>query len=207
MIDMKNVHYVINGVLAIAIVILFILFFTGNRNANISSGKAMSFEGEFTSTLPVAYIDADLLIEKYFFSIDLNEQITKKNENTRAYLVQQQRNLQTAIESFQYRYQNNGFATQERAQQEQQRVIRQQQELEDTAEKMQKELMDEIQRLNIQMRDTIVSHLKEYNQMKHYHIIFSTGSSNTVNPIIFANDEYNITDDVIEFLNKKWITK
>ena len=72
---------------------------------------------------------------------------------------------------------------------------------------MQMELMEEIQRLNIQMRDTIVSHLKEYNQVKNYHIIFSTGSSNTVNPIIFADDAYNITDEVIEFLNKKWISK
>ena len=97
---MKNVHYVIDGVLAVAVIILFVLFLSGNRNVNKTSKAESPAANEFTSSLPVAYIDADLLIEKYFFSIDLNEQITKKNENTRAYLAQQQRNLQTAIESF-----------------------------------------------------------------------------------------------------------
>ena len=204
---MKNVHYVIDGVLAVAVVVLFVLHFTGNNKADNTSRIAISSSEEFTSKLPIAYLDADTLLFKYYFSIDLREQIVKKEEDARAYLSQQDRNLQQAAESFNYRYQNNAFATQERAQQEQQRLIRQQQELEATAEKMSVELMEEIQRLNTQMRDTIVSHLKEFNQTKHYHVIFSNGSSNTVNPIVAADDVYNITDEVIEFLNKKWISK
>ena len=207
MIYMKNVHYVIDGVLTIAVVILFILHFTGNKNANHSSRTAISSSEEFSSKLPVAYLDADLLLEKYFFSIDLNEQILKKREDANAYLTQQARNFQSAYESFQYRLQNNAFATQQRAEQEAQRLQRQQQELQEMEEKMQMELMEEIQRLNIQIRDTVESHLKEYNQMKGYHIIFSNGSSNTVNPIVAAEDVYNITDEAIEFLNKKWISK
>ena len=207
MIYMKNVHYVIDGVLAVAVVILFVLHFTGNKDSDNTSSLSISSPEEFTSNLPLAFFDADSLLEKYFFSIDLNEQIVKKRENASAYLNQQERNLQTAAESFQYRYQNNAFATQERAQQEQQRLIRQQQELEATAEKMSMEVMEEIQRLNIQLRDTIVSHLKEYNATKRYHIIFSNGSSNTVNPIVAADDVYNITEEVIDFLNKKWTSK
>jgi len=201
---MKNVHYVIDGVLAVAVVVLFVLHFTSDKNAENTSRIDISSSEEFTSRLPLAYIDADTLLLKYYFSIDLREQIVKKEEDARAYLTQEERNLQTAAESFNYRYQNNAFTTQERAQQEQQRLIRQQQELEAKAEKMSMELMEEIQRLNTQMRDTIVSHLKEYNLTKHYHVIFSNGSSNTVNPIVAADDVYNITDEVIDFLNKKW---
>ena len=207
MIDMKNVHYVIDGVLAVAVIILFVLYFIGNKNTDNSSRTAISSTEEFTSNLPLAYIDADLLLEKYFFSIDLNEQILKKREDASAYLTQQARNFQSAYESFQLRYQNNAFATQQRAEQEAQRLQRQQQELQETEEKMQMELMEEIQRLNIQIRDTIESHLKEFNQIKHYHIIFSTGSTNTINPIVVADGVYNITGEVIEFLNKKWISK
>ena len=208
MIDMKNVHYVIDGILTVAVVILFVLHFTGNKNAADSvSGISISSSEEFTSNLPLAYFDADSLLEKYYFSIDLNEQIVKKRENASAFLTQQERNLQNAYENFQLRYQNNAFATQQRAEQEAQRLQRQQQELQESADKMSMEVMEEIQRLNIQLRDTIINHLKEYNAMKHYHIIFSNGSSNTVNPIVAANDVYNITDEVIEFLNKKWISK
>ena len=204
---MKNVHYVIDGVLAVAVVVLFILHFSGNNNADNSSRTAISFSEEFTSRLPLAYLDVDTLLFKYYFSIDLHEQMVKKEEDVRAYLTQQDRELQTAAESFNYRYQNNAFATQERAQQEAQRLQRQQQELEATAEKMYADVMAEAQLLNTQIRDTIVSHLKEYNLTKHYHVIFSNGSTNTVNPIVAADDVYNITDEVIEFLNKKWVSK
>ena len=204
---MKNVHYVIDGALALAVVLLFIMHFTGKKNTDNSSGPAISSMEGVPAQLPLAYIDADELVEKYFFSIELNEQILKKREDAQAYLTQQERLLRNAIESFQYRLQNNAFATQERAQAEEQRLLRQQQELQDAAEKKQMEVLEEVQRLNIQMRDTIVSHLNEYNQIKHYEMIFSTGSSNVVNPIMYANDVYNITNEVIEFLNKKWISK
>ena len=207
MIDMKNVHYVIEGVLFVAIAILFILYLAGNSSTDNSSKTAISSLEEFTNNLPIAYFDADSLIEKYFFSIDLNEQIVKKNEDTRAYLTQQQRKFEDAAQQFQYKVQNNGFLTQQRAEQEQQRLLRQQQELQEKADKITADLNEEMRRLNIQLRDTIVKHLKEYNQTKHYHIIFSNGSSNTVNPIMFANEEYNITNEVIEFLNKKWLSK
>ena len=201
---MKNVNYVINGILAIAVVILFILYFTGNKNAVLTSRTPITSSESNTYSIPVAYIDIDTLLHNYFFSIDLTEQIVKKDEDARAYITQLQRKLQTDYESFQYRLQNNAFATQQRVEQEQQRLIRQDQELQETAEKMSMNLLEESQRLNMQLRDTIIVHLKEYNQTKHYQIIFSTGSSNIVNPIVFADDVYNITNEVIEFLNKKW---
>ena len=201
---MKNVNYVINGVLGIAVVILFILYFTGNRNTGLTSKTSTTSSEMSMSNMPVAYIDVDTLLLNYFFSIDLSEQIVKKEEDASAYLNQQQRKLQTDYDSFQYRLQNNAFSTQQRVEQEQQRLIRQNQELQETAEKMSMNLLEERERLNMQLRDTIVVHLKEFNQSKHYQIIFSTGSSSIVNPIVFANEVYNITDEVIEFLNKKW---
>jgi len=207
MINMKNVHYVINGILAIAVAILFILHFTGNKNVDNSSRTEFSSMEEFAATLPVAYIDADALMDKYHFAIDLNAQILKKEENARVYIAQEERKLQDAAKSFQDRYENNAFATQQRAEQEYQRLQRQQQEFQETVEKKQMELMEEVMRLNIQMSDTIKSHLREYNKIKNFEIIYSNGSSNTVNPIVFAKDEYNITDEVVEFLNKKWTSK
>jgi Outer membrane protein len=204
MICMKNSNYVINGVLAIAVIILFILQFSGGKNDISPSSTTITSSGDYASNIPVAYFDVDALLDNYFFSIDLTEQIVKKREDANAYLTQKDRELQTAFESFQYRAQNNAFATQQRAEQEQQRLVRQQKELEETAERMNMDLMAEIQQLNEQLRDTIVNHLREYNQLKQFHIIFSSGSSNIVNPIVYANESYNITDEVIVFLNKKW---
>ena len=165
---MKNVHYVIEGVLAIAVVFLFILHFTGGKIVDNSSKTEFSSTEDVASILPVAYIDADSLADKYSFSIELTEQILKKEEDARVKLQQEYRKLQEAIQSYQTRAENNAFATQERANQELQRVQRMQQDVQSTEEKMQMELMEEFQRLNIQMRDTIISHLKEYNKLKNY---------------------------------------
>ena len=204
MIFMKNVNYVINGVLGIAVVVLFILHFSEKKIAFTSPGTTSASLEEYAARLPVAYLDADTLLLNYYFSVDLTEQIVKEQEDAQAFLNQEEQKFQRELESFQYRYQNNAFTSQQRIDQEQQRLQRQQQELEALINKKNMELMEKGQRMTEQLRDTIYNHMKEYNQIKNYHIIFSNSSSNIVNPIMFADDSYNITDEVIEFLNKKW---
>ena len=50
---MKNVNYIINGVLAVAVVILFVMQFSGKKE--VSETKAVATEtGDTISTLPVA---------------------------------------------------------------------------------------------------------------------------------------------------------
>jgi outer membrane protein len=200
---MKNMNYVINGVLAVAVVVLFVLQFAGKKDVHSSGGSTASSE-EAVAGIPVAYINVDSLLLNYNFSKDLNEQIVRKQENARANFTQQARSLQTEVENFQYKVQNGAFATQARAEQEQQRLIKKQQELQAFEEKLTQELMEENQRMNEQLRDTIVNHLKEYNKNKGYQMIFSNSNSSPVNPILLANDEYNITGEIIEFLNKRW---
>ena len=204
---MKNVNYVINGVLAIAVIILFIMQFTGRRIIADTSQTVMTSSGENAATLPVAYINIDTLISNYYFSIDLGEQMTKKQEDATAYLNQEARKFQTAYESFQYRLQNNAFTTQERVDQESQRLQRQQQELQALNDRLTQNLLDESRRLNEQLRDTILYHVKEYNQIKQFQIIFSNTSNFdlvTPNPVFLADKSYNITEEFIDYLNKKW---
>ena len=201
---MKNVNYVINGVLAIAVVILFIMQFSGNKKSDTSK-MATPFSDEQAIGLPVAYINVDALLDKYYFSIDLREQMVKKEEDATALLNQEMRKFQTDLESFQYRYQNNAFTSQQRVDQEQQRLERQRNDLQALNDKLTTNLLEESQRMNLQMRDTIVAHLKEYNQAKRFQIIFSNTSSNITDPILIADDVYNITDEVVEFLNRKWL--
>jgi outer membrane protein len=202
---MKNINYVINGVLAVAVLILFVLQFSGKKEAQSPQGSETASSDSQISGFPVAYFNIDSLLLNYNFSKDLNEQIMKKQENARASYTQQARSLQADYENFQYKVQNNAFATQARAEQEQQRIIKKQQELQALDEKLSQELMDETQRMNEQLRDTMMLHLKEFNKNKSYQIIFSSSASN---PAVFlADDVYNITGEVIEFLNRRWSSK
>ena len=138
---------------------------------------------------------------RYNFSIDLNEQILKKQENARANYTQKARSLQSEAEEFQYKLQNGAFATRERAEQEQQRLMKKQQELQELDSRLTQELMEQTQAMNEQLRDTVVHYLKQYNQGKGYQIIFSNTAGS---PIFLADDAYNITNEIVEYLNKRY---
>ena len=196
---MKNINYIINGVLALAVVILFVLQFTGKKESGVT--KTFTAEESASGLLPIAYVNVDSLLLNYNYSKDLNEIIIKKQENSRASVNQKLRSLQTEMQDFQRKVENNAFLTRERAEQEQARLMKKQQELQDFDNRLAQELVSEQQRLNEQLRDTLVSQLRVYNKDKGYQVILSNTMGDN---ILLAGDSYDITQEVIEYLNKNY---
>lgn len=197
----NNSFYIISGVLAAAILALFILHFTSRSNGNGPSRKDFSAANDSSVTLPVAYVRVDSLLLNYNYAKDMNEALMRKEESSRATLTQKERGLQAAAQEFERKARNNAFLSQERAQQEQQRIMNMQQDYEQTAQRLSQEFALEQQKLNIELEDTIKVRLVEYNKNKGYQIIYSnTGSDN----ILFADDKYDITREVIDFLNGRY---
>ena len=201
---MKNNNaYIIGGILAVAILILYILHFTSAPGKNgVKKGELITMMMNDSSiTLPVAYVNVDSLLMNYNFWKDLSEALMRTEENSRATLTQKERHLNTEIQRFQRNVQNNAFLSQERAEQEQQRILKMQQEYQQMAERLAQEFAVEQQKLNAELNDTVRIQMKEFNKNKGYEIIFSnTGSDN----ILFANEKYDITKEVTDFLNKKY---
>ena len=196
---MKNINYVINGVLAVAVIILFIMQFSGKKESEVT--RTFTSGEDTTGILPIAYVNVDSLLQNYNYSKDLNEIILKKSENSRAIITQKARSLQSEMQDFQRKVENNAFLTRERAESEQQRLINKQQELQNLDNQLAQELVAEQQRVSEQLRDTLVSQLKEFNKDKHFQVIFS----NTVGDnILLAGDAYDITGELIEYLNKNY---
>ncbi|MBQ8521595.1 MAG: OmpH family outer membrane protein, partial [Bacteroides sp.] len=132
---------------------------------------------------------------------DLNEQMIKKEENIRTTLNDKGKKLEKEAQEFQRKYENNGFVSQESAQQQYQRIQKQQQDLQALQQKLTEELATENQKNSLQLRDSINSFLKIYNQDKGYDMILSnTGFDN----LLYANPAYNITDEIVEGLNARY---
>ncbi len=197
---MKNINYVIDGVLAVAVVILFAMQFSDKKETNVSKALA-SGESGTEGLLPVAYVNVDSLLLNYNYFKDLNEQLLKKEENSRANVTQQARNLQNEVQEFYRKAENNAFLTRERMQQEQERLMKKEQELKDLDAKLTQELLVERQKLNEQLRDTIVSTLKVYNKEKGYQMVFSNTAEDN---ILIAGEAYDITRELIDLLNKSY---
>ncbi|HXL00075.1 MAG: OmpH family outer membrane protein [Dysgonamonadaceae bacterium] len=196
----KSNFYIINGVLAVAIIVLYILHFTSQPSSAKKTQIQFNLE-DSTLTLPVAYINVDSLLINYNFAKDLNEALMRKEENSRATLNQKESQLNAAAQEFQRKLQNNAFLSQERAEQEQQRILKMQQEYQEMAQKLSREFMLEQQKLNLQLADTIKVNLVEFNKNKNYEIIFSNTASDN---ILYADEKYDITQEVIRFLNNKY---
>jgi outer membrane protein len=199
---MKNTYsYVIGGIIAVAVVVLYILFFTSRTSLNSDKNGAVFNLSDSTVTLPIAYVNIDSLLSNYNFAKDLNEALIRKEESSRATLNQKQREMQTAAQEFERKRQNNAFLSQDRAQQEYDRIMRMQQEYEQTANRLSQEFALEQQKLNFQMEDTIKVRLEEFNKNKKYEIIFSNRGTGT---ILYSDKKYDITKEVVDFLNKKY---
>jgi outer membrane protein len=202
---MKNTNYIISGILALAIVVLFILQFTGG-NAVSKDSVAVGVDGDSENFhLPLAYIRTDSLLGNYQFSIDLNEELIKKVEDRRLTISQREERFRRDANDFYQKVQNNIFVTQERFRQEQERLARQEQDLQNYVAEVERELMLEQSRMSQQVHDTIVAALKDFNQPKKYEFILSNvGTDN----LFYADDVYDITQAVVEFLNARYaITK
>lgn len=196
---MKRINCLINGLAALALIVLF------SQCAGKADTKTTTTAEATTAVAPgnlkIAYVEVDTLLSKYNFCIDLNEAMMKKEENIRLTLNQKAAALDKDQKEFQKKYENNAFISPERAQQEYNRLMKMQQDLQALQNKLTNELATENQKNSLQLRDSINVFLKAYNKTKGYNLILSnTGFDN----LLYADSSFNITQEIIDGLNARY---
>ena len=149
--------------------------------------------------LKIAYIEIDTLLTNYKLWVQLNEEMIRKEENIRSTLNEKMTSLQNDYEEFERKLNNNAFATRERAESEQNRILKKRQELEELQERLSNELAIESNKNNILFRDSIDSFVQEYNKKHGYNIILSRLGDN----ILYIDYAMNITQEIIDGLNER----
>ena len=173
------------------------LFFTQcakQQSAEQSTGDAAAATAVAEKSIKVAFVDIDSLLSKYEFSIILNKEMLRKEEDMRMKLSEKAKTLQADYDDFQRKLQNNVYATRERAEEEQARILKQKDALEKLEQRLIGELSAESQKNNITLHDSINSFLKAYNAEKKFDLILRR----------VANDALNITEEVINGLNARY---
>ena len=143
-----------------------------------------------TTGMKIAYVEVDSLMTQYTFAKDYSVTLEKKSNNARNTLTQKGNALQAAVNNFQQKLNNNGFQSREQAASVQNAIQRQQNDLQTL----------ETAKFNEALRDSLNNFLKAYNKDKKYDIILSKAGDN----ILFADKKYDITQDVINGLNKRY---
>ena len=194
---MKKIKFILNGFMALAFGLMFAQC-AGNNNA---APAAAATGAAGASNMKIAFVEIDSLLSKYHFCNDVNEEMLKKEENIRTTLNEKGKKLEKQVAEFQRKYENNGFVSPERAQQEYQRIQKQQQELEALQQKLMNDLAAENQKNSLELRDSINSFLKVYNQDKGYDLILSNAGFDN---LLYANPAFNITNEIVEGLNARY---
>jgi outer membrane protein len=199
---MKNTNYIINGVLALAVVILFILQFSGGKSSGNSASAVVS--DSVQARLPIAVIRTDSLLANYKYYTDMMDENLKNIEKQRAVVNARGQKWQQKVADFQQKVQLNAFLSQARAQQEEESLMKEQQEIQLLQQKIAAQLEEEQAQMLAQLQDTIQASIKVFNTPQKYQLILSNlGTGN----MFYADEYYDITKEVIDFLNARYVPK
>ena len=158
------------------------------------SSAAYTFDGH----LPIAYVNIDSLLINYNLAKDLNESMLTRQENARADINEKGRQLEKEVADFKRKVKNNAFLSQDRFEQEQQRLMKKQQELQAYAQRLENELLQEQQKMLIQVNDSITNFIKEYNKDGKYEAILNNSST------LYIKPSYDITMEIVSLLNRRY---
>jgi len=198
---MNKIQIAINCILVAAVAALFVIVFAVKPAAKPAAVPApVAQEG----ALPVAYVNLDSILQGYTFALEAQDKLMIRQENARLELNQKARTLQNEMVDFQRKLENNAFLSRERAESEQQRILKKQQDLENREAQLTQEILQENQQLQAQLADTILSYLKEYNADGRYQMIFS---NNAKDNILLSVEGYDITAEVVAALNARYTPK
>lgn len=152
--------------------------------------------------LKIAYVEVDSVASQYKFCIDYTKILEKKRNNASATLNQKGNQLQAAINNFQQKLNNNGFKSREEAESAQMGIQRSQQSLQELQQRLAAELDKEAAEFSEALRDSINHFLAEYNKDKKFDMILS--KTDATSNILFADKRFDITEEVIAGLNKRY---
>ncbi|MBO4560594.1 MAG: OmpH family outer membrane protein [Bacteroidaceae bacterium] len=150
------------------------------------------------SGLKIAFIDVDSLILNYAFYQDLSEELLRKEENYRLVLTEEANKFQKEVDEFNRKIQNNVFSSQERAQQESNRLEKKRQSIDEKSVKYSNELDLENRQNSQQVSEAIDTYVKEYNKTHGFNLILTRSS------LVYADDVMNITAEILEGLNAEY---
>ena len=147
--------------------------------------------------LSIRYIEEDSIIKNYNLAKDFQEMATRlENEYDQA-----GRRLSDQITNFensmQQKYQNNQY-TEASYKADMQKLQQMQQNAQNELAKLQESSANQLQQSQKQLNDSVENFLKEYANKNHYDMILIK------QPGSFMNSNLDVTNEVVEQLNKRY---
>jgi len=196
---MKNTSLILNLVLLVAVIVLYVLHFTSGKS-DISPVKSEVGSPQLTD-LKIAYVKVDSLIVNYDLAQELHDAFTKNQDAyTKEYAARRSKFEEQAA-AFQEKVQRGGFLTEQRAVQERDRLVSEEQEILKLDQELSGKLAGMQNTNNQQLLDSLMNYLKIFNVDKQYAYIFNSSG------ILIGDEAHNITKEILSALNTRYAAK
>lgn len=191
----KNTTHFLLGLLSLAIIVLYVLFFTSRSGNPVP--KLVSDTPVNGSALKLAYIDLDTIKQYYDLFKLKNDEIEKEKQRIENEIQSGVNKLEQDRINF---LKKGESITQIEAEQFQRDYQNRYQQLGTRRESLLNQHLDNQAKALDEIQKNINDYLKEYNKDRKYHFIFSTGEGNLT--LYYKDSAYNITREVLEGLNR-----
>jgi len=196
---MKRLQLILNIVLAVAVITLFVLHFTGAGFSKKNRTEAGIIGGTADGS-DIFYVQIDSVISQFDMATDLSGELESKYKSSEAAFQSKQEAYQRDVNDYQYKVQR-GLVTRSEAQTIEQQLSNKQQDL----LKLQQDLTSEINEkqtvMNRQVINAIMEYLKENSSQLSYKYVLGTSFGGN---ILYANDSLDITPGIVKGLNEKY---
>lgn len=201
---------IINGVLGVAIIILFVLQLSGSENT-VEESKTIEPEDKTAeiavvndnvptdfSGLKIAYVNSDSVTARYEYSKQLSKELMAKQTSAENKLRREAEKLQKDAEKFQQAAPIMGPEELERKQGE---LMQRQQQLQQMEYELSQKLQSKGYEANYEYVMSTDKYLQEIGRELGYDYIFGYRTGDLV---MYANPKFDITGQVVEMLNAQY---
>lgn len=198
---MKNISLILNVVLLAAVLFLFIDRYaiqSGTGSEKVSSAN-LSTAG--ASEGKVAYISLEKILTDYEYSKNLNDNMMKMLEDSKAHLKSESQSFENDYLKFESKVKSGGFLSQASMENQQAELLERQKKLQEKQYELENQLMEEQQRVEAELYKKIVAYLEVIRSENKLNYIVSLVPGSD---ILVADSTLNVTDIVLEGLNKQY---
>ncbi len=154
--------------------------------------------GAAMENLKIRYIDEDSIMANYNLAKDINEAMLRRQNQFDAAQKQRGNEISKFGNAMQQKYQNNQYLTEEAFNADQAKLQKMQADAENYLASLQQSIQNELNQSQIQLLDSIDNFMKDYAKKKGFDMVLRKSAT------LFIDEKYDVTNEVIEGLNKRY---
>jgi len=196
---MKNLSIILNAILLVAVLVLYVLFFT-SKNEEPGMAETSSPISANIEPGSIAFVEFDSILANYNMFLDLQEVLIEKQRKSEAELNSKSSSWEKSAGEYQNQM-SKGLITRTQAAEVEAQLYQDQQNILKLRDDMSMELAEEKQVMDRKVMYAILEYLEEYNKGKSYQYIISKSFGG---PLLFAESGSDITSEVLAGLNEEY---